>query len=174
MIPERRTETMDGIAAPAYEDFINRFGDIFEHSSWVVERAWAKRPFADGAALHAAFMAAVFAAEPAEQLALIKAHPELGARVALTEASTAEQDGAGLKNLTPEEFTQFSALNRAYREKFGFPFIVCVRRHTKSSILEAFRQRLEHDEDAERSRAIAEIGEIAKLRLQDLLDGAQT
>jgi OHCU decarboxylase len=102
-----------------------------------------------------------------EKLALIRAHPELGARIALTDASTAEQQGAGLKSLTEEEFSRFSTLNAAYREKFGFPFVICVRRHTKSSILAAFAERLAHDPTAERETALAEIYEIAKLRLED-------
>jgi OHCU decarboxylase len=102
-----------------------------------------------------------------KQLELIRAHPELGARIALTDASTAEQQGAGLKNLTEEEFTRFSALNAAYNEKFGFPFVICVRHHTKSSILAVFAERLAHDPATECATALAEIHEIAKLRLED-------
>jgi len=148
-------------------EFVQTYADIFEHSSWVPERAFARGPFADKVALHAAFVAVVEEAGEAAQLALIRAHPELGARIALTNASTAEQQGAGLKSLTAEEFARFSALNAAYREKFGFPFVICVRRHTKSSILAAFEQRLTHDAAAERAAALAEIAEIAKLRLED-------
>lgn len=149
-------------------EFIAAYGALFEHSPWVVERAWARGPFADDAALHGAFMAVVNAAQEAEQLALIRAHPELGAKIALTEASTAEQMGAGLKALSAAEFAEFQALNAAYREKFGFPFVICVRRHTKASILAAFRARLNHDVAAERAEALSQIGEIARLRLEDL------
>jgi len=147
--------------------FIAKYADIFEHSPWVPERAYARGPFPDKSALHAAFVAVVDESGEEKQLALIRAHPELGARIALTDASTAEQQGAGLKNLTEAEFAQFTALNAAYREKFGFPFVICVRRHTKSSILAAFAQRLTHDTPTERATALAEIAEIAKLRLED-------
>jgi len=148
-------------------EFVQTYADIFEHSPWVPERAFARGPFADKLSLHAAFVAVVNEAGEDEKLALIRAHPELGARIALTDASTAEQQGAGLKSLTEEEFSRFSALNAAYREKFGFPFVICVRRHTKSSILAAFAERLAHDPTAERETALAEIYEIAKLRLED-------
>ncbi len=149
-------------------EFIAKYANIFEHSPWVPERAFAHGPFPNKTALHAAFVAVVNEAGEAKQLDLIRAHPELGARIALTDASTAEQQGAGLKNLTSEEFAQFSQMNAAYREKFGFPFVICVRRHTKSSILAAFAQRLTHDAATERLTALAEIAEIAKLRLEDV------
>lgn len=148
-------------------EFVQKYADIFEHSPWVPERAFGRGPFADKAALLAAFVAVVDEAGEAAQLALIRAHPQLGARVALTDASTAEQKGAGLKSLTEDEFERFSALNAAYNEKFGFPFVICVRRHTKSSILAAFADRLTHDAATERATALAEIAEIAKLRLED-------
>jgi OHCU decarboxylase len=149
-------------------EFIKTYADIFEHSAWVPERAFARGPFADKTALHTAFVAVVDEAGEDEKLALIRAHPELGAKIALTDASTAEQQGAGLKNLTQAEFAQFTALNAAYNEKFGFPFVICVRRHTKFSILAAFAQRLTHDPATERETALAEIHEIAKLRLEDI------
>jgi 2-oxo-4-hydroxy-4-carboxy-5-ureidoimidazoline decarboxylase len=146
------------------------FLGLFEHSPWVVERAFAAAPFADKTALHTAMMRAVEDATAAEQLALICAHPELGAReVPLTEASQAEQQGAGLTALSPEEFARFTALNAAYREKFGFPFIVCVRLQPgKAAILETFAKRLENDEDTEKAQALREIGSITWLRLQDM------
>jgi OHCU decarboxylase len=148
--------------------FVETYAHIYEHSPWVPERAFAHGPFREKSALHAAFAAVVNEAGEDAQLALIRAHPELGARIALTDASTAEQQGAGLKNLTPAEFETFTALNAAYREKFGFPFVICVRRHTKSSILAAFAQRLTHNPATERATALAEIHEIAKLRLEDM------
>jgi OHCU decarboxylase len=148
-------------------EFVQTYASIFEHSPWVPERAFSRGPFADKTALHTAFVAVVDEAGAEAQLALIRAHPELGARIALTDASTAEQQGAGLKNLTADEFAQFSEMNAAYREKFGFPFVICVRRHTKTSILAAFAERLNHDPATERATALAEIAEIAKLRLED-------
>jgi OHCU decarboxylase len=164
---------MDGFAGCSKTVFLEKFGHIFEHSPWVAERAWERRPFADVQALHAAFMAEVAAAGDAAQLDLIKAHPELAARVELTEASSLEQLGAGLKQLTASEFERFSALNTAYRRKFGFPFIICVRLHTKASILAAFESRLQRDAVVERAEAIAQIGLIANLRLQDLMEGTK-
>ena len=162
---------MDGFADCSKTVFLEKFGHVFEHSPWVVERAWERRPFADVQALHAAFMAEVAAAGAAAQLDLIKAHPELAARAELTEASSAEQMGAGLKQLSAQEFERFTVLNKAYGRKFGFPFIICVRLQTKASILAAFEARLRRDAVAEQAEAIAQIGLIAKLRLQDLMEG---
>jgi 2-oxo-4-hydroxy-4-carboxy-5-ureidoimidazoline decarboxylase len=169
---------MGGLAGLSKAEFIERFGPIFEHSPWVVEAAWersraAQAPFADAGDLHAAFMAEVTAAGAAAQLALINAHPALATNVDLTEASQSEQQGAGLKHLTAQEFERFAALNAAYRKKFGFPFIICVRLNTKASILAAFEARLAQDAAAEREAAIAQIGLITKLRLQDVLEGSR-
>jgi 2-oxo-4-hydroxy-4-carboxy-5-ureidoimidazoline decarboxylase len=116
-------------------------------------------------------MAVVHAAAPEEQLALIRAHPELAGKAAidrtLTEASTAEQASAGLDRLTEEEFARFHALNAAYRERFGFPFIICVRLTDKAGILSAMEARLANDRETEIATAIAQIGEIVRLRLED-------
>jgi 2-oxo-4-hydroxy-4-carboxy-5-ureidoimidazoline decarboxylase len=147
-----------------------RFLGLFEHSPWVVERAFADAPFADAAAVHQAMLRVVQGAGEAAQLALIRAHPELAAReVPLTEASSAEQAGAGLRVLSPEEFARFAALNAAYRARFGFPFIICVRLHRKAGILQEFARRLENDADTERAAALVEIGRITWLRLQDMV-----
>lgn len=142
---------------------------LFEHSPWVVQRALALGPFDNASELHRAMMQVVQAARIDEQLALIRAHPELAANVALTEASSTEQEGAGLKALSEAEFKRFAALNKEYRETFGFPFIICVRLHSKASILAAFEQRLHNSPNDERATALAEIGKITKLRLKDLL-----
>jgi 2-oxo-4-hydroxy-4-carboxy-5-ureidoimidazoline decarboxylase len=145
-----------------------RFSGLFEHSPWVVTRA-GNGPFADAAALHRALMDVVMQAGFDEQLALIRAHPELGAKqVKLTQASDAEQAGAGLQALSEEEFAAFTALNAAYRDKFGFPFIICVRMHSKAQILKILARRLENDAAVEHAQALFEIGHIARLRLQDL------
>ncbi len=154
-------------------DFIARFGHLFEHSPWVVERTAARAPFADGATLHSALMETVTQASPAEQLALIRAHPELGARaVPLTQASDSEQAGAGLKALSQAEFERFAVLNEAYRHKFGFPFIICVRMHSKTKIFNIMVRRLENDPATEHAQALFEIGHITRLRLADLLEAA--
>ncbi|MGF7149301.1 2-oxo-4-hydroxy-4-carboxy-5-ureidoimidazoline decarboxylase [Sphingomonas zeicaulis] len=149
--------------------FVARYGALFEHSPWVVERAAARLPFAD---LHVGLMSVVRDATRDEQLALIRAHPELAGKAAidgtLTEASTAEQASAGLDRLTREEYDRFHALNAAYRARFGFPFIICVRRTNKAGILAAMEQRLQQDSEAEIETAIAEIAEIVRLRLETL------
>lgn len=142
---------------------------LFEHSPWVEQRADARPSSGDR---HTDLMAVVHDATPEEQLALIRAHPELAGKAAidktLTEASAAEQASAGLDRLTAEEFEQFHALNAAYREKFGFPFIICVRLTDKAGILAAMQARLANDSEAEIAAAIAQIGEIVRLRLEDL------
>lgn len=142
---------------------------LFEHSPWIEARADALPSSGDR---HADLMAVVHAATPEEQLALICAHPELAGKAAidktLTEASAAEQASAGLDRLTEAEFAQFHALNAAYRERFGFPFIICVRLTDKAGILAAMEARLTNDREAEIATAIAQIGEIVRLRLKDL------
>ena len=142
---------------------------LFEHSPWVEERADARLTSGDR---HADLMAVVHAAAPEEQLALIRAHPELAGKAAvdgsLTEASAAEQASAGLDRLTPAEFDRFHALNAAYREKFGFPFIICVRLTDKAGILDAMERRLANDRDTEIATALEQIGEIVRLRLESM------
>lgn len=142
---------------------------LFEHSPWVEARADARPSSGDR---HADLMAVVRDSGPEEQLALIRAHPELAGKAAvdgsLTEASAAEQASAGLDRLTPTEFGRFHALNSAYRDKFGFPFIICVRLTDKAGILAAMEQRLGNDRDTEIATAIEQIGEIVRLRLEDM------
>jgi 2-oxo-4-hydroxy-4-carboxy-5-ureidoimidazoline decarboxylase len=139
---------------------------LFEHSPWVEARADARPSSGDR---HADLMAVVRGATEEEQLALIRAHPELAgkARVALTEASAAEQASAGLDRLTQAEFDRFHALNAAYREKFGFPFIICVRLTDRAGILAAMERRLRNDRETEIATALDQIGEIVRLRLED-------
>lgn len=140
---------------------------LFEHSPWVEQRTDARPSSGDR---HADLMAVVHDATPEEQLALIRAHPELAGKAAidgsLTQASAAEQASAGLDRLTREEFDHFHALNQAYREKFDFPFIVCVRLTDKAGILAAMKRRLGNDRDTEIATALNEIGEIVRLRLE--------
>lgn len=141
---------------------------LFEHSPWIEARADARPSSGDR---HADLMAVLYAASLDEQLALIRAHPELAGKAAidrtLTHASAAEQASAGLDRLTPEEFERFHALNAAYRDRFGFPFIICVRLTDKAGILAAMKSRLSHDRDTEIATALAQIGEIVRLRLRD-------
>jgi 2-oxo-4-hydroxy-4-carboxy-5-ureidoimidazoline decarboxylase len=156
-------------------DFVAALAGVFEHAPWVAEAAAPGRPYADPNALFAALQAAVERAPDAQQLQLLRNHPDLAGKAALagdvTAESLAEQGSAGLDRLSPAEFEAFQKLNAAYADKFGFPFIVCVRRHTKDSILAQFERRLAHDAATERHAALAEVGRIAALRLNDLLGG---
>jgi OHCU decarboxylase len=151
-------------------------GSLFEHSPWVAEVAWRQRPFGSVEELHAALEAAMREAPAERQLALIRAHPELAGREAaegaLTRESSREQSSAGLDRLTHEEFEALRSLNAVYRERFGFPMIVCVREHTKESILAWGTERLEHSPEQEIEIALGEIAKIARLRLADLLEGS--
>ncbi len=141
---------------------------LFEHSPWVEARAAALPSRGDR---HADLMAVVRDATPDEQLALLRAHPELAGKAAidgaLTRASAAEQASAGLDRLTPDEHARFRALNAAYAARFGFPFIICVRLTDKAGILAAMERRLRNDRAAEIAVALEEIGAIARLRLED-------
>ncbi|WP_408589791.1 2-oxo-4-hydroxy-4-carboxy-5-ureidoimidazoline decarboxylase [Novosphingobium sp.] len=141
---------------------------LFEHSPWIEARADALPSSGDR---WADLMAVVHAASDEERLALIRAHPELAGKAALdrtlTQASAAEQASAGLDRLSEDEFAKFHELNAAYREKFGFPFIICVRLTDKAGILRAMAERLGHDREVEIATAIGQIGEIVRLRLAD-------
>ena len=153
--------------------FVATFGAVFEAAPWVADGAWDSRPFDDVDALHDAMVAVVDRAPTPRQLELIRAHPDLAGKAALAgdvaAASRREQRGAGLDQLTAEEFARFQTLNRRYRERFGFPFILAVRGHDKHSILEAFELRLDNDLASERQRALEEIYRIARFRLDDLV-----
>jgi 2-oxo-4-hydroxy-4-carboxy-5-ureidoimidazoline decarboxylase len=149
-------------------EFISAYGHIFEHSPWIPDRAFTYGPFVNSAQLHQAFCKVLDAATMDEKLSLLRAHPELGAKVELTVSSTSEQVGAGLKSLNELEYQKFTALNAAYRGKFGFPFIICVRENTKHSILAAYENRLQNNIATEYATALAEIAKIAWLRLSDM------
>jgi 2-oxo-4-hydroxy-4-carboxy-5-ureidoimidazoline decarboxylase len=152
--------------------FVARYGPLFEHSPWVAEQAWEDGPFDSPDALHAALVAVVRRAPREAQLALIRAHPDLAGRAAvageLTADSTREQASAGLDRLTGEAYAELTAVTAAYRERFGFPFVLCVRGHDAASILAAARERLGRDGEAEVATALGEIARIAWLRLEDL------
>jgi 2-oxo-4-hydroxy-4-carboxy-5-ureidoimidazoline decarboxylase len=167
--------TLDQLNAMDHAGFVAVLGGVYEKAPWVAERAFAARPFATVADLCAAMQAAVAAADAAEQLALIRGHPELAGKVAradaMTAASSREQGSLGLARLSDAEYARFARLNAAYRGRFGFPFIVCVRRHTRDSVLDQFERRLGNGPDEERAAALTEIGHIARLRLVDAVTG---
>ena len=150
-------------------DFLAALGDIFEHSPWVAEAAADARPFASLAELYDTLSAGLLRASEARQLAVIRAHPDLAGKAArartLTRDSAAEQASAGLDRLSDEDYADFHRLNEAYKKKFGFPFIICVRRHTKDSILHQLERRRASNIATERATAVQEILRIVALRL---------
>jgi 2-oxo-4-hydroxy-4-carboxy-5-ureidoimidazoline decarboxylase len=163
------TISLDQLNAANKAQFVTALGAIYEHSPWVAEAVVAKRPFATLVALHEAMMQAVRSADEAAKLKLLKAHPDLAGKAAragsITADSQGEQASAGLDRLNETEFETFHRLNEAYAKKFGFPFIICVRRHTKDSIFRQFEARLVSDTARERKTALLEIFRIAVLRL---------
>ena len=170
---EMRRVSLDVANAMSRSEFIAAFGAVFEHSPWIAERAFAARPFADVDALHAAMVGAMRAADPKEQRALIRAHPDLAGKAAiggeLTAASRAEQSSAGLDHCTAEELARLRALNAAYRKRHGIPFVMAVRGRSRQDVLAALAQRLDNPTAAEFERALDEIAKIAHLRLAGLI-----
>ena len=154
-------------------EFIRLIGPVYEHSPWVAAAAWTRRPFADVAVLQQALREAVAGAGEAAQLELIRAHPDLVGRAALagtlTPASASEQADAGLDQLTSAEIALFQQRNTAYRDKFGFPFVICARLNKKATILSAFERRLPNSPPEEIEAALQEIHKIAGFRLNDLI-----
>jgi OHCU decarboxylase len=147
--------------------FVQRYGDLFEHSPWVAEAAYDQGPFERREDLLASLTAAMYAAPRERQLDLIRAHPDLAGKAKLTTDSASEQRSAGLDQLTPEEYERFNRVNSAYRERFGFPFVICAREHDKESILASAEARLQNDPEQEVGNSLAEIAKIAALRLED-------
>lgn len=150
-------------------------GDVFELAPWVAKAAHARRPFATVSDLHAAMMGAVRAAPREQQLAFVRNHPDLAGKAAragdVTDDSRREQASAGLDTLSDEEFTRFHRLNDAYKAKFGFPFMICVRRHTRDSILSEFERRLGRDETTEFAQAMQEVFYVTRLRIAAKVTG---
>jgi len=155
------------------DEFVTTLSNIFEYSPWIAEQAASARPFAGVKQLFAAMKAAVDRAAPELRLALIKAHPDLADKsqraAGLTAESNVEQNSVGLDRLSDAEYEAFERVNNAYRAKFGFPYIVCVRRHTKDSILRDFEKRLPNDARTETQTSVEEICRIAALRLDQLV-----
>jgi OHCU decarboxylase len=148
--------------------FIAAVGWVFEASPWVAARAWERRPFASVAELHAAMVAEVERATPDQQLALLRAHPDLGARAAMAPASVAEQSGAGLDTLSAVEFEHLRDLNLAYSTKFGFPFILAVKGAGKREVFAALESRYPNTPAEEFREALRQVYRIARFRLGKL------
>jgi OHCU decarboxylase len=156
--------------------FVEQLGFVFEGPPWIVAQAWAARPFSSHDQLHQALCQVMYAAAESQQIALIRAHPDLVGRAALagtlTPESTGEQAAAGLGGLSADEIATFNRLNQAYRERFEFPFVICARENKKASILAGFAARLANTRSAEIETALHEIAKIARLRLLDRIQSA--
>ena len=165
------TLTATELSALDQAAFTDYLAAIYEHSPWIPERTWAQRPFASRDALHAALAATLAAATEAEQLQLIRAHPELASKAAvrgeLTDDSKREQSGAGLDQCSPDEFALIRQLNADYQQRFGFPFIIAVKGLDRSDIITAMQRRIAHDPATEFREALAQIHRIAGFRLAD-------
>ena len=147
--------------------FVSAVGWVFEHSPWVADRAWSHRPFPSVEALAATMTAVMREAPRDEQLALVRAHPDLGARARMSDASTLEQSSAGLDRLSADDFDRLTALNTAYRTRFGFPFLFAVKGATGAQIIEALERRVSLSPDAEWDEALSQVARIARNRLHD-------
>jgi 2-oxo-4-hydroxy-4-carboxy-5-ureidoimidazoline decarboxylase len=165
--------TIDELNRLDQRDFTRTLADIFEHSPWVAERSWAQRPFDDVEALHQAMCRSLADADIDAKLALIRAHPRLAGKAAirgeLTAASTQEQSGAGLGQCSAEEYAQITALNDAYELRFGFPFILAVRGHNRSSIIANMQARIDNVQADEIAEALRQIERIAAFRIADMI-----
>ena len=165
--------TLEQLNALDQSAFVATLAGIFEHSPWVAEGVLPLHPFDSIDSLHAAMCAVVARSDATQQLDLIRAHPQLAGKAAiageLTLASSQEQSGAGLLHCSPAEYARLTELNAAYQQRFGFPFILAVRGHDRSSIIANLAQRLQHEPAAEHAEALRQIGRIAAFRLGDLL-----
>jgi len=151
--------------------FVETFGDIAEDTPWVASGAALSRPFEDRDAMVEAFQAALSNASRADQEGLIRAHPDLAGRAKLAPASRSEQEGAGLDSLSAEELARFAALNRQYRERFGFPFILAVKGATKQQILDAFAAHIGGGREEEFFTALSQVMRIIRFRIEERVDG---
>jgi 2-oxo-4-hydroxy-4-carboxy-5-ureidoimidazoline decarboxylase len=165
---------MAAINAMDQPTFVAKFGGIFEKSPWVAEAAWSKRPFASVDDMHAAMVTVVKYAPLPKQLALLQAHPDLAGKEAqagaMTASSVSEQASAGLNALSKAEMTLMSDDNNAYKQKFGFPFIIAVRMHTKEGIFFDFSRRLKNDTQTEYANDLQNVYAITRLRLAKMLE----
>jgi 2-oxo-4-hydroxy-4-carboxy-5-ureidoimidazoline decarboxylase len=170
--------TLGDVNALDQDAFVAALGGLFEGPPWIVEEAWKARPFASLDALHAALGRVMYAAPQERQVALLRAHPDLVGRAALSgtlsPASTGEQAAAGLDRLTPDEIVTFQQLNREYLGRFGFPFVICARENKKESILAGFAARLGQAREQEIATALREVAKICRLRLYDTVEADES
>jgi 2-oxo-4-hydroxy-4-carboxy-5-ureidoimidazoline decarboxylase len=170
--------TLQEINALDQESFVTALGSLFEGPPWIVRQAWYARPFASLTELHQALCTVMYQAPVEQQVALILAHPDLVGRAALagtlTPESTNEQASVGLDRLSPQEIATFMRLNQTYRDRFGFPFVICVRENKKESILAGFASRLHNTRQSEIETALGEIAKICWFRLRDIVHVDET
>ena len=171
--PMTHPQTLAELNACSPAAFSAALADIWEHAPWVAAGVVQQRPFASMAALHQAMVDVVAALDETDRVAFYAGHPELAGadarRGTMTDDSIAEQGSLDLAGLDADAAQRWDALNAAYRTRFGFPFILCIRRHTRESALRAFEQRLQHDRATELAAALDEIAEITRLRLEQRL-----
>ena len=151
------------------KNFVDAIGWVFEHSPWVAGRAWERRPFPSVDDLHTAMMLEVTRATTAEQIGLLRAHPDLGTRARMSDRSAREQSGAGLDRMTPIDFERLLRLNEAYRRTFGFPFLFAVKGSTTPQILAALEARLTGAHGDELAEALRQVSRIARARLEEAI-----
>lgn len=163
--------TLDQINTLGREQFVELLGPIFEHSPWIAASAWSARPFTSIDSLHSAMINVVRESRVETIVDLFRAHPDLGTRLAVADYSAKEQQGAGLNQLSAEEYEHFYGLNQTYVKTFGFPFILAVRGKTKDDILAAMEDRIWHTASEEAEQALSEIEKISGFRLKDLISG---
>jgi OHCU decarboxylase len=173
-----RTISLQEINILDEDVFIRTLAGLFEGPPWIVAQAWSSRPFTSREQLYQTLCSTMYQASTEQQIALLRAHPDLVGRAALagtlSPASTNEQAAAGLDRLTPEEIATFQRLNQTYRDQFDFPFVICARENKKESILGGFTVRLQHTRQQEIEIALGEVAKICALRLSDLIDERPT
>lgn len=166
--------TLQEINALDREGFVAALGSLFEGAPWIVRQAWSAHPFNHRTDLYQMLCKVMYDAPVEQQVALLQAHPDLVGRAALagtlSSASTSEQAAAGLNHLTPEEIATFNHYNQAYRERFGFPFVICARENKKESILAGFATRINHTREQEIRTALNEVAKICWFRLLDTVN----
>jgi uric acid transporter len=165
--------SVEEVNALPRNEFVSTFAALFQGAPWIADAVADQRPFDSVYAMRHAFHGALFDAPAERRAELLRSYPDLAAKVALGQESRRDQAAAGLDRLTPDEYERFDELNEAYRARFGFPFVICVRENTKETILEAYARRLANTPRQEEMAALVEAGKIANLRLLDLVeDGA--
>ncbi|MFD1138913.1 2-oxo-4-hydroxy-4-carboxy-5-ureidoimidazoline decarboxylase [Paenibacillus urinalis] len=157
---------MDDVNSYSKEQFTEAFGTLFEHSSWVAEEAYSKKPFTSMAQLHEQMKSVVESADTERKLILLREHPDLGARIAMSSHSVQEQAGAGLQALSEVQHSVLSELNRKYTQTFKFPFIIAVKGKSSDEIIAAIKERVHHSYETEFETALREVYRISWYRLE--------